>query len=130
MSGKFFLDTNILVYSFDARHPAKQKTAQGLIDRALSSHQGFISCQVVQEFLQVALRKFEKPLSIPEARSYLDDVLSPLCEIFPAVPLYHRALELKNETGFGFYDALIVASASEGGCNIFYSEDLQDNQRV
>jgi predicted nucleic acid-binding protein len=130
MSAKFFLDTNIFVYSFDARHPAKQRTAQNLIDKALSARAGLISYQVVQEFLNVALRKFEKPLSSQECRSYLDQVLSPLCDILPTMTLYQQALELKQETGFGFYDALIVTSASQGSCKILYTEDLQSGQHV
>jgi len=130
MSARFFLDTNIFVYSFDSRSPAKQKVAQDLIDKALSSQTGFISWQVVQEFLNVSLRKFEKPISLLEGRSYLDQVLGPLCEVFPTVKLYDRALELKDETGFGFYDALIIVSASEAGCKILYTEDLQNGRRV
>jgi predicted nucleic acid-binding protein len=130
MSAKFFLDTNIFVYSFDSRHPAKQKKAQSLIDKALSDHSGLISTQVIQEFLNVALRKFEKPLSVEESRSYLDLVLTPLCEVFPTAKLYQQALEITAETGFSFYDSLILASASAGDCKILYTEDLQNNQRV
>ena len=130
MSGKFFLDTNVFVYSFDARHPSKQKTAQGLIDKALSSHGGLVSYQVVQEFLNVALKKFEKPLTLPEARAYLDAVLEPLCRTLPAIQLYQRALELKGETGFGFYDCLVLASALETGCRVLYTEDLHHQRRV
>ena len=130
MSVKFFLDTNIFVYSFDGRHPAKQKKAQSLIDKALMDHSGLISYQVVQEFLNVALRQFEKPLSLHEGRSYLDLVLSPLCEVFPTAKLYHQALELKAEMGFGFYDCLILASALIGGCKLLYTEDLQHHQNA
>jgi len=130
MSAKFFLDTHVFVYSFDRRNPTKQKKAQSLIDKALSDHSGLISSQVVQEFLNVALRKFEKPLPLPESRAYLDVVLAPLCEVFPSVQLYHHALELQDQAGFGFYDSLIIASAAEGSCKILYSEDLQHNQRI
>ena len=130
MSAKFFLDTNIFVYSFDSRHPAKQQKAQALIDKALTEHAGVIGTQVVQEFLNVALRKFEKPLSAQECRSYLDQVLNPLCDVIPSMNLYRQALEVKEETGFGFYDSMIVASAVQGGCKTLYTEDLQNEQRV
>ncbi len=130
MSGSYFLDTNIFVYSFDARHPSKQKTAQALIEKALLDNNGLVSYQVVQEFLNVALRKFEKPFSALEARSYLDLVLAPLCRALPTFKLYQRALELKEETGFSFYDALILASALEAGCKTLYTEDLGHRQRV
>jgi len=130
MNDKFFLDTNVFVYSFDARYPSKQKRAQDLIDKALSGRKGVVSYQVVQEFLNVALRKFEKPLTAHESRAYLDEVLWPLCEISPTVGLYRRALELKDEMNVHFYDALIIASASEAGCNVLYTEDLQHNQSI
>jgi predicted nucleic acid-binding protein len=130
MSAKFFLDTNIFVYSFDARQPVKQKKAQALIDKALTDHTGVVSYQVVQEFLNVALRKFEKPLTVREARSYLDDVLDPLCDVFPTVTLYQRALDMKSDMSISFYDALIVASACQADCKIIYTEDLQDTQQI
>ena len=130
MSAKFFLDTNIFVYSFDDRNRIKQKKAQSLIDTALAERSGLISTQVIQEFLNVALRKFDKPLSVQEGRSYLDVVLTPLCEVFPTAKLYQHALELKAETGFAFYDSLIIASALSTNCKVLYTEDLQNNQRI
>ncbi len=129
VSGRFFLDTNIFVYSIDSRNPSKREKASGLIEKALSEGSGFISCQVVQEFLNVALRRFEEPLSIRQAELYLDQALLPLCEVFPSPDLYRNALRLKEESGIGFYDALIVASALEGKGSILYSEDFQDKRR-
>jgi predicted nucleic acid-binding protein len=126
---RFFLDTNIFVYSFDMRNGSKRDRARGLIERALTEGTGFISYQVVQEFLNVALRRFEKPLSTREAELYLDQALIPLCEVFPSPDLYRNALRLQEESGIGFYDALIVASALEGKGGILYSEDFQDKRR-
>jgi predicted nucleic acid-binding protein len=51
MNDKYFIDTNIFVYSFEAGSPKKQKIAIKLIDEALNTHYGCISTQVVQEFL-------------------------------------------------------------------------------
>ena len=48
MNGKFFLDTNILVYTFDATAPAKQQIARELVSTAFTLQQGMISYQVVQ----------------------------------------------------------------------------------
>jgi len=130
MNDKFFLDTNVFVYSFDERYPAKQKKAQDLIEKALSGQKGVVSYQVVQEFLNVAQRKFEKPMTAHECRAYLDEVLWPLCAASPSVGLYRRALELKDEMNVHFYDALIIGSAEEAGCKILYTEDLQANQHI
>ena len=127
---RFFLDTNIFVYSFDRNDQGKQLVAQQLIERALVTHRGVISYQVVQEFLNVALRKFSIPLSFEDASCYLDSVLSPLCQLMPTMGLYEQALAIAYQSGYGLYDALIVSSALSSGCSVLYSEDLQDGRVI
>jgi predicted nucleic acid-binding protein len=63
MSGKFFLDTNIFVYSFDASSPKKAAQATKLIRKGIETRGGIVSYQVVQEFFNVALRRFAKPMN-------------------------------------------------------------------
>jgi predicted nucleic acid-binding protein len=126
MNGKFFLDTNILVYSFDTVNPMKRDRARDLIAEALSSGNGIISFQVVQEFLNVATAKFETPLSLADAREYLEEILLPLCEIFPGNDFYLNILEIKERTGYSLYDSMILQAALDGQCRMLYSEDLQD----
>ena len=129
MSARVFLDTNIFVYTFSGSSPAKQKKALTLVGEALEVG-GVISFQVVQEFLNVAMHKFEKPFSWEESYEYFEEVLGPLCGVYPDPELYRKALRIHHETGYRFYDALIVASALEGGCKILYSEDLQDGRKI
>ena len=124
MNGKFFLDTNILVYSFDRSARRKQAKAQELIESALRTHQGIVSTQVVQEFLNVATTKFTTPISVPDARRYVDSVLAPLCEVYPSMALYRQALDLQSETRYSFYDSLILAAAIHGNCDAIYSENF------
>ena len=129
MSAKYFLDTNILVYSFDADQPAKKERALALIEDALQNGLGIISAQVIQEFLNVATRKFASTLKAEDCKAYLKTVLAPLCEIYPDQALYEASLEFQG-TGYSFYDALILASALRGGCEILYSEDFQAGQQI
>jgi predicted nucleic acid-binding protein len=128
--GLFFLDTNIFVYSFDATSPTKQVIARQLIQHALVSGQGAVSSQVVQEFLNVARRKFTHPMTTTEAQEYLHVVLTPLCQHYPSLTYYDYALRLQEETGFSFYDALIVTAAMELGCQTLWSEDLQHGRTL
>ena len=130
MSDRFFIDTNVLVYSFDTRFPEKKTRATQLIGEALSTRNGIISYQVVQEFLNVSTRKFAVPLSDADRQRYLNMVLLPLCEVFPSIDFYVRGLDISNRFGFSFYDSLIVAGALTGNCSILYSEDLQHGQRI
>ncbi len=128
--GLFFLDTNVFVYSFDTSAPAKQETARQLIQAALRTQRGVISTQVVQEFLNLALRKFKQPMTVSDARDYLRSVLIPLCQHYPSTAFYDRALLLKEETGYAWYDTLIVTAAVEVGCASLFSEDLQSGRVV
>ena len=130
MSAKFFIDTNIIVYTFDLRSPKKKRRAMELLQTALDDGRGLISYQVVQEFLNVSSRKFVKPLGARDQLEYLDRVLSPLCEIFPSSALYRRAITLADRLGYSFYDSLIIAAALEANCKILYSEDLQSGQKI
>jgi predicted nucleic acid-binding protein len=127
---KFFLDTNVFVYTFDARSASKRARALELVAQALETRQGVISYQVVQEFLNVATRKFAKPMPEAEAQLFLTQVLMPLCEVFPNSALYSQALSIHAETRLSFYDSLIVSSAIAGGCRILWTEDLQHRQRI
>lgn len=130
MPGRFFLDTNVFVYTFDPSAPDKRAVAQELVERALTTHEGLISYQVVQEFLAVAGAKFVEPLNVEDRRRFLDLVLGPLCEVFATPALYQRALGVQERYGFGFYDSLIVAGALEAGCAVLYTEDLQAGQVI
>lgn len=50
-----------------------------------------ISWQVVQEFLNVALHHFERPLSSRDAADYHAEVLTPLCQVLPSPELRTRS---------------------------------------
>ncbi len=130
MSDKYFLDTNIFVYSFDRAAEAKRTRARALIDAALRTQKGIISTQVLQEFLNVASTKFERSLSMQDCYRYLDSVLAPLCEVFPSIALYRSALELQADTRYSFYDSLMIAAALHADCDTLYSEDLRDGHNV
>jgi len=130
MKDKFFLDTNIIVYSFDKRDPQKQKIALNLISNALQDANGIVSYQVIQEFVNVALRKFQTPLSMDDCQKYLNIVLEPLCYVFSSFELFHQAIEISERWQFSFYDSLIIGAALQSNCNILYSEDLQHKQKI
>jgi len=130
MSGRFFLDTNLFIYTFDAKAPAKARKAARLIRRAADTGEGIISYQVVQEFFNVALRRFPHPLSFAEAEQYLITVLRPLLAVHSSPAVYFEGLRIGEKYRLSWYDSLIVAAALEGKCNRLYSEDLQHGQDI
>jgi predicted nucleic acid-binding protein len=129
MNGRYFLDTNVFIYSFDRSAPAKARRAAQLIRRAVETRKGIISFQVAQEFFNVALRRFAQPMTAAEAEQYLSTVFRPLMAIHSSLALYGEALRLCARYRLAWFDSLIVAAAMEGECGILYSEDLQHGQR-
>jgi predicted nucleic acid-binding protein len=130
MKDKFFIDTNIIVYIFDRKNIDKQKISVNILNKALGGMAVIISFQVIGEFCSVSLKKFEVPLLIFDCKYFINKFLFPICEIFPGLDLYNKAIEIKEITNYGFYDCLIIASAVYGRCNILYSEDLNAGEEI
>lgn len=130
MSGESFLDSNILIYTFDDVALEKQRIAQELVRTALQDGSGVISYQVTQEVLNVLTRKLTFSMDVGDATRYLATTLEPLWRVQPSAELFRSGLALQARYQFGFYDSLIVAAALSAGCARLYSEDLQHGQRI
>jgi predicted nucleic acid-binding protein len=129
MSDRFFLDTNVFVYSFDDEALKKATRSTELIRQAIETGRGIVSYQVVQEFFNIALRRFVKPMSSADAEQYLSTTFRPLLAVHSSHVLYGQALRLAERYKLPWYDSLIVASAIEGECRTLYTEDFQHGQR-
>lgn len=130
MSARFFLDTNIFAYTFDLKAPAKAKKAALLIARAADTGEGIVSYQVVQEFFNVAFRRFSQPMTVAEAEQYLITVFRPLLAVHSSPAIYSEALQLTGKHRLPWYDSLIIAAALEGVCGTLYSEDFQHGMKI
>lgn len=126
---RFFLDTNVFVYAMDGTNPAKAKRAENLMREAVTTQKGAVSYQVVQEFFNLALRRFPHPMTVTEAEQYLRTVFQPLLLIHSSPALYVEALHMQARYRLSWYDSLIVAAAAEADCAVLYSEDFQHGQR-
>jgi predicted nucleic acid-binding protein len=130
MRGRFFLDTNLLIYAIDATDSHKQAVAQKWIAAAHESGGGMVSYQVVQEWFNVVLRKAAAPLSAEEAASIYHQLIEPLWRIQSSRELLDRALDLHRRDSISWWDSLIVSAAIHGGCETVLSEDLQDGRKI
>lgn len=129
MPDRFFLDTNIFIYSFDRQAVDKSRRAAQLIRTALKTQKGITSYQVVQEFFNVALQRFTKPMKADEAEHYFDTIFRPLLSIHSSPALYLEAMHLQGRYRLPWYDSLIVAAAIQARCEVVMTEDLQHGQR-
>jgi predicted nucleic acid-binding protein len=64
MSGKCFVDTNILVYAHDFGTGAKHQRARTLVENLWRSEGGVLSTEVLQELCIHLRRKSTRPLSV------------------------------------------------------------------
>jgi predicted nucleic acid-binding protein len=85
---------------------------------------------VVQEFFNVAFRRFAQPMSTAEAEQYLITVFRPLLAVQSSSVLYVEALRIAREYKLAWYECLIVGAALQSECTIVYSEDLQHGQQI
>ena len=117
-----FIDTNVLVYADSGDEPQKQRTAVALIRRLLEQRSGVVSTQVLQEFVNVGLRKLRLPGELVRERLALYarfDVAA------TGVDGIAAALDLTQLHSLSFYDGVIVQAAQRSGCAELLSEDLQ-----
>jgi len=120
-----FFDSNIFLYAFLEQGNAKKEIAAKLIAEAVRTGDGWISTQVVREFSNVMMKKSGKP--IPEIRKAYA-IFERFKIVEDTLMLAYRGLEVKEKYGIRYFDALIVAAAEKGLCEVLYSEDLNDNQ--
>jgi predicted nucleic acid-binding protein len=117
-----FFDTNILVY-------AQQMDGKGDRARALFAGGGKLSVQVLNEFTAVSRRKQRR-----DWREIDEAVADVLTIVDPPLPLtldlHHSARSLAQDHQLSFYDALIVATAIEAGCDTLFSEDMQYGRSI
>ena len=81
MSGNFFLDSNVFVYLLDDAVPIKRQQADDLVRVTLETGSGRISCQVVQETVNVITRKLNATRE--QADRLLQDVMTPMWRVNP-----------------------------------------------
>ena len=121
MPGSFF-DTNVLMY-IASREATKADRAEHLIEGG-----GTISVQVLNEMTHVARRKMR--LSWEETDLFLMTIRELLTVRPLTVDIHDLGLTLAKRYRLSVYDAMIVASALDAGCDSLWSEDMQDGMAI
>jgi predicted nucleic acid-binding protein len=120
-----FFDTNILVYAY-CEEP-RTSIARALLSE-VPTKGGVISVQILNELANVLLRKFNLPWNeIERALANARRIFGPVAAI--SVVTHDAAIGLCHEHGISIYDALVVASALEAGCDQLLSENMQHGHR-
>ena len=125
---KCFIDSNLLVYTFDPNELDKMNFISDFLDKIKKTENSVISTQSLGEFYNVATKKLK--LSKEKA----ENACRKFAETFPVYEIttenVFHAMEISRKTQYSYWDSLILAVASDIGCSTVYSEDLTSGQTV
>lgn len=125
--GRFFVDTNVLVYAYDSSAAKKWETSSRILSQLWTHRNGVVSTQVLQELFVILTQKVIKPVPPVVAKEILSDLLR-----WPVVVNNGnhilRAIDLQAKYRLSFWDSLIVQSGVTSNSEFLLSEDFQDGQ--
>lgn len=124
MPDKVFIDTNVLIYFISSEEGKKMKAKEVIF----SSQEVFISSQVISEFISVCFSK--ELLGLEEIITLVNDLIEALRFSSVEESTIKKALQIKKDSKYSYWDSLIIASALKNNCSILYTEDMQDGQVV
>jgi len=124
-----FVDSNVLIYAYDASAGSRYDRAKSLVKRLGSGPEGAVSVQVLQEFYVNVVGKIEQRLTPEDARGVVR-TLSRWPVHSPGAADVLEATVIAEENTISFWDAMIVRSAAQLGCTTLWSEDLNDGQTI
>ena len=129
MTGKIFLDTNIIVYAHDRSSGEKNRIAEDILLYLWESKRGILSTQVMQEFYVIITRKIPSPLPIMDAKKILEYFMTWQVVINDTHTVL-QAIDIQKKHGFSFWDSLILQSSIQGNADILFSEDMSDGLAI
>ncbi len=129
MSGKSFVDTNVVVYAADENpaYRAKRDAAVELLAREPESL--VLSTQVLQEFYHVVTRRLAKPLD-PGRAAAAARALTKIDVVAADAELVLAAIDTSRSAQISIWDALIIEAAHQAECERVLTEDLSDGQVI
>ena len=129
MSDKTFIDTNILIYAHDKDAGQKYLISSKIIRDLWEHRTGIISTQILQEFYVNVTRKIANPIPKPRVREIIESYMAWHVELNDVVTLL-AASEIEERHQLSFWDALVVAAASNAKADRLITEDLNHGQTI
>lgn len=129
MSGRTFIDSNVLIYGHDVDARTKHETAKNVLRELWAERTGVLSAQVLQEFYVNVTRKIRTPLSKEQARKVVDSY-AVWCLEATTVEDILAASKTEEDVKISFWDALIITLAAKTGATRLLSEDLNPEQSI
>lgn len=129
----FLVDTNILVYSYDASEPDKQKVCSSMLKKVWMGEVSYaIALQNLSEFYVIVTKKIENPIPDRTARKIVRDVID--FNNWNVIDLNEDSLlmgiDLSIRYNIHYWDALLCAVMKSNGITNVYTENTKDFEKV
>jgi predicted nucleic acid-binding protein len=126
------IDTNILVYAYDVSEKEKHEPAKTIVKDIWIKGGGAIALQNLCEFFVVVTKKVEQPLSLEEAQTIINDIISSSkwMVIDRDQSTLIKAIDLVKTTGTHFWDALIAACMYDNSIVKIITENESDFRKI
>ncbi len=121
------VDTNVLVYRFDARFPRKQQVATQLLRRGIADDDVRIAHQAIVEFVAAVTRPFQGGplLAAADAWREAEELLAQFSVLYPNESIVRTAIRGCATYQISWFDAHMWAYAEHYGLDAIVSEDFQ-----
>ena len=126
----FLIDTNVLIYAYDAADPAKQGRAVDVLIAVHDTRSGALSVQVLGEFYYNITRKPKVPLTREQASATAIRLSRSWRVLDLNVRTFLDAVRAASQHQMSYWDALIWATASQWDIRNVVSEDQQDGRLI
>lgn len=121
------IDTNVLVYAYDGRFPAKQARATAVLREAVRTGAAWLPHQALVEFVAATTRRRTGGpalLEPGEARLEAEQWMGLLPVLYPDDGMFRLALRGAAAYGLSWFDAHLWAYAEHHGADELWSEDF------
>lgn len=125
------VDTNILVYRFDHRFPAKQRISNEVLRRGIENDDIRVPHQAVLEFFAAVTRPMSRRgplLTLTDARRETEELLKQFVIIYPNEDIVRTAILGQAAYQLSWFDAHIWAYANHYGLEEIISEDFEHDR--
>ena len=124
------VDTNILVYRFDQRFPAKRKIATDILRRGISEDSVRLPHQAIVEFIAAATRPIRGYIILPQTAALreAEEFLKQFTVLYPNEAILRNAVRGCAAYQLNWFDAHLWSYAEHYGMGEILTEDLQHDR--
>lgn len=129
----FLVDTNILVYSYDASELDKQRICSALLKKCWAQEAFYaIALQNLSEFYVVVTKKIEHPLPKETAKKIISDIIEfngwQVLELNESSVI--MAIDLSIKYNLHYWDAILCATMKQNGITNVFTENIKDFGKI